>query len=351
MFTTAVMISPMQSAQFIAASAKHVFIDYAALKEVSFKLREAFETKTFSIRDWKKHTLHPKEGNEDALDFIFVMDSLNFSFWTEEEVEFRDGKYSVQFEGVSYTGYFALVAAMNRAIHVDKIDITDANIYSNITKEALEKVFRSDTKTHIPMIQERLDILHENGRVLLEKFKGRFSNVVKEANGSAQRLLQLILSHFPSFRDECQYKGRQVSFYKRAQILVSDVWSCFEGSGLGNFSDIDSLSMFADYRVPQILNFFGVIKYSEDFLTQLKSKKMFNFGDEEEVEIRGVSIQAVDLIKKEVEQQLKDKNSGDATTDVNSILIDYYLWDMRRERCQEINDAGIPFHRTRSIYY
>ena len=37
------------------------------------------------------------------------------------------------------------------------------------------------------------------------------------------------------------------------------------------------------------------------------------------------SIQPVQLIKKKIEKQLKDKNFGDATTDVNSILVNYYL--------------------------
>lgn len=39
-----------------------------------------------------------------------------------------------------------------------------------------------------------------------------------------------------------------VAFYKRAQILIADIWACFEGQGLGNFSDIDTITMFADYR-------------------------------------------------------------------------------------------------------
>lgn len=39
-----------------------------------------------------------------------------------------------------------------------------------------------------------------------------------------------------------------VSFYKRAQILVGDVWACFKGKDLGSFSDIDAVTMFADYR-------------------------------------------------------------------------------------------------------
>lgn len=39
-----------------------------------------------------------------------------------------------------------------------------------------------------------------------------------------------------------------VTFYKRAQILVGDIWACFEGQEFGRFDDIDSITMFADYR-------------------------------------------------------------------------------------------------------
>ena len=39
-----------------------------------------------------------------------------------------------------------------------------------------------------------------------------------------------------------------VSFYKRAQILIADIWSCFEGKSYGEFNDINTITMFADYR-------------------------------------------------------------------------------------------------------
>jgi hypothetical protein len=34
---------------------------------------------------------------------------------------------------------------------------------------------------------------------------------------------------------------------------VADLWALFEGKGRGQFDDIDTLTMFADYRVPQSL--------------------------------------------------------------------------------------------------
>ena len=119
------------------------------------------------------------------------------------------------------------------------------------------------------MVEDRVKNLHESGRILLEKFSGSFANCVVSANHSAQKLLQLIVDNFPSFRDEANYAGKKVSFYKRAQsmfvkqdsfllqlyvlfrstVLVADVWGLFKGKGLGQFDDIGCLTMFADYRL------------------------------------------------------------------------------------------------------
>jgi hypothetical protein len=37
----------------------------------------------------------------------------------------------------------------------------------------------------------------------------------------------------------------QVFFYKRAQIFVGDLYGAFGGQGLGQFHDIDQITMFA----------------------------------------------------------------------------------------------------------
>ena len=42
--------------------------------------------------------------------------------------------------------------------------------------------------------------------------------------------------------------GFAVLLLKRAQILVADLWGCYQGQGWGRFDDVDSVTMFADYR-------------------------------------------------------------------------------------------------------
>lgn len=54
-----------------------------------------------------------------------------------------------------------------------------------------------------------------------------------------------MVGSFPSFNDEARFEGKMVRFYKRAQILVADLWACFEGKDYGDFHDIDTITMFA----------------------------------------------------------------------------------------------------------
>lgn len=180
--------------------------------------------------------------------------------------------------------------------------------------------------------------------MLIEKFDGSFKNVVEKADNSANKLLDLILENFQCFRDEAVYNQETVGLYKRAQILIGDIWACFQNKGLGYFHDIEEISAFADYRVPQTLLWYGILEYDEDLLKKLKNNEILQNGSEEEVEIRGCTLQAVELLNKYTTDKLgKGK--------INSILIDHFLWDFRRKHSKEIVDKGLPFHKTFSIYY
>lgn len=188
---------------------------------------------------------------------------MNFCFWTPGE----DTKWKVE----NNTGYFALCAAINRAIR-NGIDITNPKFYSTITESDLKEILESDDGlTEAPLIKERLDCLHEVGQTLLEKYDGNFENCIKLCENSAQKLLTLITTEFPCFRDEATFNGKAVSILKRAQILIGDVWACYRGDSLGKFTDIGTITMFADYRVPQVLVHFGAIKYSAELMEVLKA--------------------------------------------------------------------------------
>lgn len=209
--------------------------------------------------------LHPQKADNDALNWIFVVDTLNFCFWSA-----NDNKWEVTWKGKTYTGYFALCAAINRALD-EGYTITNMNTYSQISLKDLQYILRGDNEANsVPLIKERLDCLHQVGLVLQERYEGKFVNVVKSAENSAVALLKTIVDNFKCYRDEATYKDKKVAIYKRAQILIGDIWTCFKGKGLGYFKDIDQLTMFADYRIPQVLIHFGAMEYTNELMEKLK---------------------------------------------------------------------------------
>jgi len=269
------------------------------------------------------------------------VDTLNFCFWSRNNLSF-----TTSYKGKSYQGYFSLCAAINRALD-EGIPITNASYLSTLTLDQLSYIFRSETKEEIPMIASRLSVLREAGRVLTDKFEGNFVNLLKSANNSALKFISLVVEHFPSYRDESTFRERTVYFYKRAQILVADIWGCFEGQGLGYFHDIDSITMFADYRVPQALCQLGVLKYSTELLQRLNDDPYLLPSDPLEIQIRGCSIWSVELLRRKIDELKIERQQGDIL--VNSVILDFFLWDYAKNQPSLMSD--FPFHKTSTIFY
>lgn len=195
------------------------------------------------------------------------------------------------------------------------------------------------------MLPERLKCLREAGKVLYEKYSCRPTNCIAAANQSAGTLVNLLVWDFACLRDEHQFQGRTVRIYKRAQILVADIWACFNGESHGRFIDIDRITMFADYRIPQMLHSLGCLRYSPPLEGHIRRRQEIESGDNWEIELRGCSIWAVELIRRQILRDYPDAN-------VNSVLVDTFLYDTLKEK----EAAGemiemIPHHRTRSIWY
>jgi len=226
------------------------------------------------------------------------------------------------------------------------IKITDMKCCLELTKKQLDEILLGDNGTTLPLLHERYLCLQQSADVLLKKYKGNFVNCILEADHSAQKLLEIISENFFHFRDESIYKNKTVTFYKRAQILIADIWSSFRGLGFGEFHDIDTLTMFADYRVPQVLLYFGILEYSDELHETLKQGILLEHGAPEEVEIRAASIVAVNEVVCEVKKILA-KNKLQKIC--NSIIVDTYLWGYRREHA--IMLEATPYHKTINIYY
>jgi hypothetical protein len=172
----------------------------------------------------------------------------------------------------------------------------------------------------------------------LDQYAGQATRLVEEAANSALGLARLLANKLASFRDTARYQGRRVFFYKRAQIVTADLHGAFQGRGWGQFEDMDRLTAFADYKLPQVLRHLGILQYEQDLAERVDSQTFIDAGSPEEVAIRANTIWAVELIR----QALEEKGLR-----LRASQIDWMLWNLG----QEDSYRAKPYHRTLTVFY
>ena len=154
---------------------------------------------------------------------------------------------------------------------------------------AFEKQAKFCMKYVNPPLVRPLDATKLKG-IYIQKYNCSFANCIAASDQSAAALVNLLARDFSCFRDEVRDEsGKKVRFLKRAQIVVADLWACFEGAGYGGFHDIDQITMFADYRIPQILNCLGCLGFSPLLDAAVRDKKNIPSGSNWEMQLRGKS--------------------------------------------------------------
>jgi hypothetical protein len=154
----------LRDAEFIYDNSIDVAIDMRGTQNAAECIWNCMQKQAYSPETWYTHGLHPTSKDEAALNFIFTMDLLNFSFWSEKPAEERFG---VEYNGTKYTGYWSLVAALRRALD-EGIPITSPDYWhdEDCTEDILRNVFRSSTAEEIPLLGERIRILREASEIL-----------------------------------------------------------------------------------------------------------------------------------------------------------------------------------------
>lgn len=291
--------------------------------------RESWDKARLEASTLNSH-YHFNDGTERTLNWLLVLDTLNFCFWSEA----GQPRWKISYKNETLNGYWAEAAALTRAIE-EGFPLWDAKYIANISSDDLATIFRGEQT--IPLFEARLQVLREAGEVLQRDFDGQFVNVLQQAEGSAVTLALLLAQHFPSFRDITKYRGRDVRFLKRAQICVADIHSSFPDQAWGDFYDLDRLTIFADYKLPQVLRHLEILEYHPTLAARIDNQQLLQAGEEAEIEIRAATIWACELLRR----GLADRNCS-----VTASQIDERLW----HRGQDAVEMR-PYHRTRTIYY
>jgi len=277
------------------------------------------------------HPCHYFDGTAETLRWIFVLDLLNHCFWPNV----GETTWTVKYEGMDYSGYWGLAASLKRAV-AKGFRITDAEYLVELKRADLREIFSGEGE--IPLFEERLANLREAGRIILSLWQGDVLHLLEETRGCAAKTVRQVVASFPSFQDEADYRGQKVFFWKRAQLLVADLHAAFGGTDWGEYDDLAALTAFADYKLPQVLCELGILSYQEELARKVDLLQNLTAGSEEEIEIRAMTIWAVEALKQEF---------GRRGTDVTSARVDQWLWQLGQLEAFRRK----PYHRCRTIFY
>ena len=316
----------LETTRVVVENAKQVRINTEKAQELAKRLK--MRDLDSALR-WPALLRLPGASDSETLNFLFMLDALNFSFWPDRE----EDRWEVEYEGKMHSGFNALAAALRNS-YEHWVPIANFRHWAEMAEDKFYIMFSG--KNEIPMFSERLQIVRSVAEVMLEKYGGQAENLVASADGSALDLTYRIADDFGSFRDCALYNGSRVWFLKRAQIFIADVWGRFGGKKIGAFGDIAELTSFADYRVPQVLEHYGVLEYGPELKKKLRQRELLPPGSSEEIEIRAVMIWAVEFLKDEL--------------GLNAIQTDWLLWN-EAQRLKKLNAFKLPHHRTRTVFY
>src|SRR3954452_11558499 len=281
------------SAGRIAASARSVSVDAGALS--------ALDPGPPPALDADRHYL---EGSEaDVAHYLLVLDTINFGSGWFPTLRKRPGT----------SDYFTIAAGLTDRYRAHG-PWTNAHLRAMRTEEVAAVLGQR--------VDHELMALFAQALRQLGAFLDRRSalDLVREAGGSAERLAELLAAGMTMYADQ--------GFYKRAQIVPHDLAL----AGVAHFSDLDSLTIFADNLVPHVLRVDGVLRYDTELAEHIDSGRLLPM-DEREQEIRACAVHACELLA--------------ARLEVAPRALDTWLWN----HGQDERYKALPRHRTRTVFY
>jgi len=303
---------------------RHVTIDEPQLREVCARI----PSDTLRLPTWDDDVFVSQPPEARAAQ-ILLFNTINFSYWGEP-------KWTIDFHGRALDGAWGMLGALARAANDEGFPLYDGAYLATISASDARHILRGNVE--IPMFRERVDILREVGRVLVSHFDGDFGNVIRAAGNDGVALVRLLVSRFPSFNDVAVLDGHAIAFYKRAQLATAMLYESFGGEGPGDLRRIEKLTVFADYKLPQVLRRLSILHYAPRLSDRVDRREPLEANSREEIEIRAATVWAGELMRRALVSRLPH---------VIALHVDYWLWREGQARGPDIR----PYHRTRTIYY
>jgi hypothetical protein len=276
-----------------------------------------------------------EKNPEVAIDFTMVSNTIDTAF-----TDFRTHvKFEIEYAGQKLSDADAMIGCIKRAMD-QNIPILDGKFLATVTRPQMEKLFAGNIE--MPMLDEKMAIFHEVGKILVAKYDGRFLNFIRsgpprlyaDSNGLVKRLVK----EFPRYNDVSTYDGKEIKFYKLAQLGIWAMYSGLEPTGGFKLEDPQRLSAFADYIVPVGLRLMGIMSYSPALEKAINTYQEIPRDSPQEVEIRAHTLYSTALLAQEI-NKLRPADQKIIIPQIDARIWTHY------------HTTSWPHHLTKTIMY
>ena len=300
------------SYKHVCNNSKHVCINYEKIGELIDNID------TSKIKYWLDS--NPYEiMNMDLKDltyFLLIYHTIgDYCFW-------GDPKWEIETNNGKLDGSYAIMFLIINRFKINK--------NFDMSYEDFKQMLSGNVE--IPLLHDRYNNLVEMNN-FLKKHNKSFYEIVKDMTKDSE-LLEFIVNNLSYFEDFSNYDGKKVLFYKRAQLLTSDILHVMQAKG-NLIVDYSRLIGCADYKIPQVMRCYGMLEFSKELEEKVDKKQELPEGSVEETEIRANDLAVINYIYEKLDRRI-------ARMDIND-----FIWLLGQDKSKMIK----PYHRTLTKHY
>lgn len=302
----------IETCKKVSNNSKHVKINYQRLDNIiaeidKNQIRYWLDSNPFNILELDTRTI---------INFLLVYHTIgDYCFWGEP-------KWEINTEEGKLDGSFAMMYILLERIK--------KGISFDISKEEFKKLLKANVE--IPLLDDRYSNLEQMNNFLKKSKKDFYdltANITKDED-----LFNYIIENLKYFKDESKYNGETIYFYKRAQLLTSDILHVREKCDKTKV-DYTNLAGCADYKIPQVMHCYGILEFSEELEQKIENKEPIEKDSDMEIEIRANDIVVIDYIAEKMKNEIP-------RIDIND-----YIWLLGQDKSKMTK----PYHRTLTNKY
>ena len=300
------------SYKLVCENAKHVKINFEKVDEMIEQLKNS------SIAYWLDSNPYGllDMNLEDIINFLLIYHTIgDYCFW-------GDPKWEIETPEGVLDGSFAIMYLVIKRFQKDQNFDMSFEEFSKLLKGNVE----------IPLLQNRYDnlvIMND----FLKKHKKSFYEIIKDITSDIE-LVEFLINELPYFEDVSVYDEKEIYFYKRAQLLTSDILHVMEKKEKRKI-DYSHLIGCADYKIQQVMRCYGMLEFDEELANKVDNKIELEENSREEIEIRAADLAIINYIYEKLEKK-------QSRMDIND-----FIWLLGQDKSKMTK----PYHRTLTSHY